>query len=435
MLKPHLDVSGGGELLIGNISTTELADRFGTPLYIVDENRIRENYRNFREAFEELWDDVSIRYAYKANSNLAVCRVLQDEGSGAEVGSLCELKIALEVGTPPDEIIFSGNNKSEEELELSIRKGVLINVDSLQELELLGRITDGLGERARIALRVNPDVRVPTHPHISTGLRESKFGLDVPDGTALKAFERASEMENVIVESIHSHIGSQISETEPFVEQAEKMIKLRDRMRERTGIETEFVDLGGGLGVSYEPGESEVSPEEFASEIIATIEESVETLKASKPKLVLEPGRFIVSDASLLLGRVGYVKEREKTPDWISIDAGMNALLRPALYGSYHHIEVANRMNEEKTETVNVAGPLCESGDYLGKNRNLPKVYRGDLLAIYDVGAYGFSMSNQYLRKPRPAIVMVNSGKAEIVRKGERCEDLSDLEKIPGWLK
>lgn len=435
MLKPHLDIDENGELLIGGMNTTELADRFGTPLYVIDESRIRKNYRRFYEAFEEKWDDVSLWYAYKANSNLAVCKVLQDEGCGAEVGSLCELKIALKVGTPGKQIIFNGNNKSESELELSIKNDVLINVDNLKELEIINQISDKIGKKARIGFRINPDVKAPTHPHISTGLRKSKFGLDVPSGKALEAYKKASKMENIRVVGIHSHIGSQILDPNPFVEQAQKTIELRNKIEEKFGVDLKIVDLGGGLGIPYKPDEEEFPPEELASRIVSAIEDFLESSKSSKPKLVLEPGRFIIADASLLLGRVGYVKERENTPNWVSIDVGMNALVRPALYGSYHHIEVANKMKAKKSETVNIAGPLCESGDYLGKGRDLPPVERGDLIAIYDAGAYGLSMSSQHTANTRPGMIMIKSGKAEIVRKAEDCSDLTRLDEIPEWLE
>ncbi|KXB00878.1 hypothetical protein AKJ40_00120 [candidate division MSBL1 archaeon SCGC-AAA259M10] len=435
MLKSHLGVNEDNELTIGGVSTVELADRFGTPVYVTDENKIRENYHRFYEAFDKKWDDFAIWYAYKANSNLAVCKVLQDEGCGAEVGSLCELKIALKVGTPGEQIIFNGNNKSEKELELCIKNKVLINVDNLQELEIINRIAEEIGENARVGFRVNPDVEAPTHPHISTGLRKSKFGLDVPSGKAIKAYKKASKMDNITVEGIHSHIGSQILDPEPFMEQARKTLELRKKIRKEIGIELKIVDLGGGLGIPYRPGEKELPPEEFASKIVSTVEESLKDQELSKPKLVFEPGRFIIADTTLLLGRVGYVKERKNIPHWVSIDAGMNALIRPALYDSYHHIEVANKMNEEKTESTNVAGPLCESGDYLGKDRKLPPVERGDLLAIYDVGAYGLSMASQYVGNTRPCMVMVKSGKADTVRERETCEDLTRLDKFPDWLK
>ncbi len=430
-----MEINDEGELVIGDISTVELADEFGTPLYVTDENRIRKNFRRFYKAFENEWHDVDIWYAYKANSNKAVCKILQDESCGAEVGSLCELKIALDVGTPGKQIIFNGNNKSETELELSIKNDVLLNVDNLQELESINQLSDKLDKEARVGFRVNPDVKAPTHPHISTGLRESKFGLDVPSGKALKAYEKASKMKNIEVESIHSHIGSQILDPNPFMEQAEKTMELREEIYEKTGTKIEIVDLGGGLGIPYEPGEEELPPEKFAEKITKTLEECCNKSELSKPKLVLEPGRFIIADSSILLGQVGFVKERENIPHWVAIDAGMNALIRPAMYGSYHHIEAANKMYREKTEDANIAGPLCESGDYLGKDRKLPQVERGDLLAVYDVGAYGLSMSSNHTGNRRPGMVLVNSGNVEIVRESETCEDLTRLDRIPEWLE
>ncbi len=433
--KPHLEINENGELTIGDIEAAQIAEKFGTPLYVVDENRLRENYRRFYAAFDSQWDDISVCYAYKANSNSAICKVLEDEGSGAEIGSMCELKIALEIETPGEKIVFNANNKSESEIELSIKEGVLINIDNLQELDLVNRVANNLNKKANVGFRVNPDVKAPTHPHISTGLRESKFGLDVPSGKALKAYQKASKMENIEIKAIHSHIGSQILDPDPFVEQAEKMMELRAEIEQKTGIELEVVDLGGGLGIPYRPEEKELPPEKLASKVTTQLNESLEKHGLSKPKLILEPGRSIVADSSILLGKVGYIKERKNIPTWISIDAGMNALIRPALYDSYHHIEVVQKMKVEKTEDINIAGPLCESGDYLGKNRKLPSVDQGDIIAVYDVGAYGLSMSSQHTGNRRPAMVMVKSGETEIIRKREKCEDLTRLDRIPRWLK
>lgn len=435
MFKPHLDVNDEGHLVTGGVSAVDLAERFGTPLYVMDEQRIRENYQAFYQAFSERWDKVRVWYAYKANSNMAVCKALWDEGCGAEVSSICELEIALKIGVPSEEIVFNGNYKTVPELELAIKNGALINVDNFQELRVIDETSEKLGEKARIGFRVNPDVKAPTHPHIATGLRESKFGLDVGSGKALEAYKIASEMENVKVEAIHSHIGSQILDPKPFGEQAKKMMDLVAQIREKVGLDLEIVDMGGGLGIPYKPEEEALTPDDMAEEVISTVKKIVDEESLPEPTLVFEPGRFMVADAGILLGRVGYTKEREETPDWIAIDAGMNALIRPVLYDAYHHIVTANKMNEKASEVFNVAGPLCESGDYLGKERKLPSVERGDLLAVYDVGAYGLAMSSQHTAQPRPATVMVNSGKAEIVREREECGDLTQLDKIPEWLE
>lgn len=433
MLRPHLGTNEDGVLTIGGLNTVELAEKYGTPLYVVDIDRILEKFHTFEKAFSKRWEETSIWYAYKANSNSAVCKALLDEGCGAEVGSLCELKLALDLGADGEEVTLNGNNKSLEELELAIKNNILINVDNLTELDLINKIAKNKGVKAQVGFRVNPDVNAPTHPHITTGLRESKFGLDVPSGKALKAYKRASEMENIIVESIHSHIGSQILDSEPFSEQARKSMELRNEIEKETDIEIETVNLGGGLGIPYRPNEKGLSSENFAESIVTTITETAEKTGSSKPKLAFEPGRFLVSDSTLLLGEVGYVKERGEATKWASIDIGMNGLIRPALYDSYHHIEIANKMNEEKKETINIAGPLCESGDFLGKGRKLPPVERGDLLAVYDAGAYGLAMSSQYNAHPRPCMIMIRKEASQIVREREKCGDITRLDKIPKW--
>jgi len=435
MLKSHFGIDEHGHLTIGGMSAVELAERFGTPLYAVDEQRIRENYQRFYRAFSERWPSVMICYAYKANSNLAICKILHGEGAGAEVSSAFELQIASRIDVPGQQTVFNGNNKSAAELEIAIANDVLINVDNTQELLAVNQIALRLGRRARVGFRVNPDVRTPTHPYIATGLRESKFGLDVASGQALEAYSMASEMGGVEVVGIHCHIGSQILETEPFEEAAEKLMNLVAELKVYSGTDIRFIDLGGGLGIPYKPDERELQPERLASSIVPIIEGAVKKHRLSRPTLIFEPGRYIVADASVLLARVGYSKERQGMPGWVAVDAGMNALIRPALYGAYHHIEVANRMRAEHTELVNVAGPLCESGDFLGKERRLPKVEQGDLIAVFDVGAYGLAMSSQHTAQPRPAMVLVNSGRAEVVRQRESFDDLTRLDRIPGWLE
>jgi len=434
MLKSHFGVNERGHLVIGGVDAVELAERFGTPLYVTDEQRIRENYRRFHRAFAERWGEVEVCYAYKANSNLAVCKILQGEGAGAEVSSGNELRIARSVGVLGERIVFNGNNKTSEELELAIAEGVLINVDSMQELEAVERIASGAGQKARIGFRVNPDIEAPTHPYIATGLRESKFGLDVASGQALEAYRRAMGMRHVELVGIHSHIGSQILDPSPFEEEATKLLELVARVREELGLELELVDLGGGLGIPYKPEERELPPVRLAERVAGAARRVVRERGLREPTLVFEPGRYIVADAGVLLVRVGYCKPRPGMPDWVAVDAGMNALIRPALYGAYHHIEVANKMEAKHTKLVNVGGPLCESGDFLGKERLLPEIEPGDLLAVFDVGAYGLAMSSQHTAQPRPAMVLVREGKAEVVRARESYEDLTRLDKIPRWL-
>lgn len=435
MLKSHFGINRQGHLRIGGISAVDLAERFATPLYVVDEQRVRANYRRFHRAWADRWPSVMVCYAYKANSNLAVCKILQGEGAGAEVSSACEIQIARQVGAPGERTVFNGNNKSAGELKLAISNNVLVNVDSGQELEAVGRIASKLKRRARIGFRVNPDVKTPTHPYVATGLRESKFGFDVASGQAIDAYRTASKMKNVEVVGIHCHIGSGILETSPFEEAAERIMGLVAKLKADLGIDLKFIDFGGGLGIPYRPNDRELGPDKLASKVIPIIERAVKKHRLTRPTLVFEPGRYLVADAGVLLARVGYSKERRGMPDWVAVDAGMNALIRPALYGSYHHIEVANKMRAKHAKLVNVAGPLCESGDFLGKERRLPAVEQGDLVAVFDVGAYGLAMSSQHTAQPRPAMVLVNSGKAQVVRQREGFDDLTRLDRIPRWLK
>ncbi len=435
MLKQHFSTNTQGHLVIGGADAVELAERFGTPLYVVDEQRVRENYQRFYRAFAERWPSVLVCYALKANFNLAICKILQGEGAGADVSSENELRNALGVGIPGNRIVFNGNYKSLPELELAVTNDVLINVDSLQELDAIEGLASRLGKRARIGLRVNPDVKTPTHPYIATGLRDSKFGFDVASGQALEAYKLASRMRNIEVVGIHSHIGSQILDVGPFEEEAKKLMALVAEVKEKLNINLQLVDLGGGIGIPYKPDDPELKPEEVAEHVVSVVKRVVEEKNLTSPTLVLEPGRYIVADSGVLLARVGYTKKRPDMPTWIAVDAGMNALIRPALYGAYHHIELANKIRRKNEQLVNVAGPLCESGDFLGKERRLPAAEPGDLAVIFDVGAYCLAMSSQHTAQPRPAMVLVNRGKAEIIRKRESYEDLTRLDQIPGWLK
>lgn len=435
MLKPHFKVNEKGHLVISEIDAIELAEKFGTPLYVMDERRIRENYRRFYRAFSSLWPRVIVYYALKANSNLAIVKILQSEGAGADVSSENEIKIALKAGIPGERMVFNGNNKRPEELELAVKNGIMINIDNLQELEFVDKIAARLGKIAAISFRINPDISVPTHPYIATGLRESKFGLEVESGAALEAYRRAMELKHVKVIGVHSHIGSQILDVDPFEEEARKLMDFVAELKSELGISLEMVDFGGGIGIPYRPEDKELPVEVVAERIIKVVKEVVENEKLIPPTLAFEPGRYIVGDAGVILTRVGYVKERKNLPTWVSVDAGMNALIRPALYGAYHHIEVANKMKLPNDTEYNIAGPLCESGDFLGKNRKLPKIEPGNILVIFDAGAYGLAMSNQHTAQPRPAMILVNNERAEIIRKRETFEDIIRLDNIPEWLR
>lgn len=435
MLKSHFRINSLGHLVVGGADAVKLAKRFGTPLYVVDEQRVRENYRRFYKAFSDRWPSVLVYYALKANSNLAVVKVLQEEGAGADVSSENEFRIALKTGIPSDRMVFNGNYKTPLELKLSISYNVMINIDSFQELGMVNKIASRLKKRAQISFRVNPDVKTPTHPYLATGLRESKFGFDVRSGQAFEAYKLAANMDNIEVVGIHAHIGSQILDSAPFEEEAEKLMKLVVELQEKLGVSISIVNLGGGIGIPYKPKERELPPECVAEQVARVLRQIVKKKGLSEPTLVLEPGRYVVGDASVLLAQVGYIKERRGMPAWIGVNAGMNALIRPALYDAYHHIELANKIRKKNKALFNIAGPLCESGDFLGKCRKLPEAKQGDLAVIFDVGAYGLAMSNQYTAQPRPAMVLVKNGRAEVVRRRETFHDLTRLDHIPEWLR
>jgi diaminopimelate decarboxylase len=297
---------------------------------------------------------------------------------------------------------------------MALEAGVKISIDSEDELITLAEMAD---KEIEVSFRVNPNISVKTHPKIATGLRESKFGI--PAEEVVSIYEKAMKLDNIKPIGIHCHIGSQILDISPYKDAMERMMDLVEELTE-IGVDIKFVDVGGGLGISYS-GEEERKPSDLTSLILPIFKRRCEEI-GIKPILVLEPGRYLVSDSTLLLTRVNFVKRAFK--NFVAVDAGFNVLIRPAMYEAYHEIAIANKMNEEVEETYTVVGPICETGDILGRDRRLPKVKRGDLVAIFDTGAYGFSMSSQYNGRPRPAEILVNDGENEVIRYGEEYSDL-----------
>ncbi|RLI91366.1 MAG: diaminopimelate decarboxylase [Candidatus Altiarchaeales archaeon] len=406
----------------------KIAEKFGTPLYVYDEDQIRKNYRTFLSAFKSKYKNTKIFYAYKANSSLAICHMLRQEGAGADVVSECELITARRVGIKPMNIIFTGNGKTDRELQTAVDSDVIINVDSMDELYRLHKIAKGKRKSAKISFRINPSIDARTHPKIATGLRESKFGIHLENDLAFKAYRLAKELEWIEILGIHTHIGSQITDVKPFKETAEKIMQFVCELKEKLEIKLRFIDLGGGLGISYRR-ESAPSPESLAEAIVPVIRR-FNARMGYDPELWLEPGRYIVGNAGVLLCKVTGVKE---TPykKFVSVDTGFNALMRPAMYNSYHSVRVLNKSEEESTEIYDIAGNICESGDILAKERKLPKVECGDIIAILDVGAYGFSMSSQYNLRPRPSEVLVWGETVEVIRERETCEDFFEKQYVP----
>ena len=419
-IKNHLEVNNHN-LTIGGVDTTELAGKFGTPLFVTNESRIVENYTAFTKAFP----DADIYYAAKANGSLAVMRILARQGAGADVFSYGELYMALLAGIPREKILFNGNSKTDFELEKAVETGVRVSVDSKDELHTLSAIADSMGKTVDIAFRVNPDVSPKTHPKICTGLRTSKFGIPAEEVTTI--YREAMELPGINPCGIHCHIGSQILETTPFIEAAEKVMDLVEEVT-RLGVNLEFVDIGSGLGIPYEKGKPTPTPQDLADVVLPVFNQRISGIGIS-PKLILEPGRYVMGDTTILLARVSTVKHAARA--FVGVDAGFNLLVRPTMYDSYHYALIANKADLPGEKTYTIVGPICETGDILANDRELPHVDKGDLVAILDAGAYGFSMSSQYNGRPRCAEILVKDGEYDVIRDAEDVQDLIGKQKIP----
>ncbi|WP_457611939.1 diaminopimelate decarboxylase [Methanocaldococcus sp.] len=418
-------------IYIDGYDVIELAEKFGTPLYIMSEEQIKINYNRYIEAFKRYTEETNkefiLAYAYKANSNLAITKLLAKLGSGADVVSGGELYIAKLSQVPSEKIVFNGNCKTKEEIIMGIESRIrAFNVDSISELYLINETAKELGIEANVAFRINPDVDPKTHPKISTGLKKNKFGLDTK--RALKAIELALNMEYVNFVGLHCHIGSQLTDVSPFIEATEKMMEFILKLKER-GIEVRDLNLGGGLGIPYYKDKKIPTVKEYADAIINTILKFKD--KVEVPNLIIEPGRSIVATAGYLVGKVWHIKETDLTK-WVMIDAGMNDLMRPAMYDAYHHIENAKVKGEK--EKVSVAGGLCESSDVFGRDREIDKVEVGDYIVIFDAGAYGISMANNYNSRGRPRIILTSKKGVYIIRERETYADLIAKDIVPPHL-
>lgn len=400
-----------GVLCCDNVSLESLASQFGTPLYVYSLSSIRETLVAYQQAFKAY--DPIIAYAVKANPNLGILREISALGGGADIVSGGELDRALRAGISPDRIVFAGVGKSAEEMAEALSKEILIfNVESIPELTLLDETARGLGKVAKIAVRVNPDVDPRTHAYISTGKKESKFGLDIK--SAIETYKLALELKNIEPIGIHCHIGSQITKLEPFVQAAEKIMRVIKEIR-GLGVNLKVLDLGGGLGITY-ANEKPPTPAELAAAIAPFLD-------ASQCRLILEPGRSMIGGAGVLVTKVMYVKE---TPihRYVIIDAAMNDLMRPALYDAYHPIRHVTSDSSRHDTTCEIVGPVCETGDFIAKGRVMPLPKAGDLLEIGSAGAYGMAMASNYNVRPRAAEVLVDGDAVRLIRRRETRDDM-----------
>jgi len=407
-------------LFCENVSIKDIAENVGTPFYLYSHATIKRHFLIFDGAFEGL--ERLICYSAKANSNLAILTLLAGLGAGLDIVSGGELYRGLKAGFPANRIVYSGVGKRVDEIDFALREGILMfNVESLEELALIDMRAGLLGTVAPIAIRVNPDVDPKTHPYISTGLKKNKFGIDTE--TAVKAYEMASTLQHVNILGIDCHIGSQISEAKPFEDALANILFLVSDLR-RKGIEISYLDMGGGLGITYH-GESPPEPNEYAGAI-------QKILKPTEYKLILEPGRVIVGNAGILVTSVLYRKPG-KNKEFVITDAGMNDLIRPSLYQAFHAIQPVVK-NEGKPINADVVGPICESGDFLAVDRELADVQKGDLLAVMSAGAYGFVMSSNYCSRLKVPEVMVKDDTYSVTNRRQSYEDLTRLETIPDFL-
>lgn len=425
MIKAPLE-NINGELHIDGVSTLKLAEKFGTPLYVISEKKIREKFKQLTNAFRKNYSRIKILYSAKANTNMSILRILKSEGASIDTVSSGEIFVALAAGFSPEQILYTGTSVSNIELAYALRKSVFINVDSVSQAERLLKIA----APPVLSVRINTEFGAGHHEYTVTAGKVSKFGVD--EETALKIYKSAKDF-GVKRFGIHMHIGSGIMQVDPFLKSTEKLFEVADKLHRQLDVSFDFIDLGGGIGVPYKPEEKDFNIDDFASRLTDLFKSKVEEYSLGEPELWLEPGRYIVAESCILLTRVNTVKI---TPykKFVGVDAGFNTLIRPAMYGSYHHILVANRLNEILTEKYDVVGPLCESGDILAKDRMLPSILEGDLLAILNTGAYGYSMSSQYNSRPRPAEVLVKDGSFELVRERETFQDLVRGQTIASWL-
>jgi diaminopimelate decarboxylase len=397
------------QLYCENFLVGKLAKAFGTPLYVYSYHTLVDHYLKLKSAFSQI--SPLICYSVKANSNLSILKALITKGAGLDIVSGGELSRAQKVGCSAEKIVYASVGKTNQEIYAAITSGILFfNVESLAELENINRIAKSLNKISRVAIRINPDVEVKTHKYITTGKITNKFGIDLE--SAYKILLLRAKFKNLSICGLHIHIGSQITQSAPFVEAIKKVANFIQRLKAKE-IKLEYLNIGGGLGIIYDQ-EVPQTAQIYAGQIIPL-------LKKTGLKIIMEPGRFIVGNAGILVVKVLYIKHTPKKK-FIIVDGGMNDLVRPALYSAYHSIWPL--IKNSKTEKADLVGPICESGDFLAKERLIARVKEGDYLAVMSAGAYGFSMSSNYNSRLRSAEVMIKGNKTSLIRKRETFEDL-----------
>lgn len=425
-------INDQGHLEIGGCNTSDLKAQYGTPLYIVDEQSVRNRCREYIEAFNASGLKFQVAYASKAFCVMAMCRLADEEGMSLDVVSDGELYTALQAGFPAERIHFHGNNKTPEEIEMALDAHIgCFVVDNVIELHMLQAIAAEKNRTVNILLRVTPGVEAHTHEYISTGQTDSKFGFDIGNGSAYEAVKLAEAQGNINLMGIHSHIGSQIFEVEGFQMAVQRVAEFASSVKEGLGVVFKVVNLGGGFGIRYVDGDTPLQVSQYVKAITDAVKTHFAGLGSELPEIWVEPGRSIVGDAGTTLYTVGTSKDIPGVRKYVAVDGGMTDNPRPALYESKYEAVLANRANDKVEETVSIAGKCCESGDMLIWDLDLPKVETGDLLAVSCTGAYNYSMASNYNRIRKPAVVFVKDGQSNLVVRRESLADIISNDIVP----
>ncbi|MCC4349007.1 diaminopimelate decarboxylase [Limosilactobacillus reuteri] len=422
-------LNAAGHLTIGGCDAIDLAHRFGTPLVVYNVQQIRHQIRAFKQVFEENSVDYAVSYASKAFSAIAMYQVVAAEGAHVDVVSGGELYTAIKAGFPMADVSFHGNNKSREELEMAIAHHVgTIMIDNFHEIELLADVLEEHDAHVDVMLRITPGISAHTNKYIQTGQVDSKFGFDLQSGQADEALAKVLENPRMQMKGLHAHIGSQIFELAGFEGVAKKLVEVAAHWQEKFNYQAAVINVGGGFGIRYVKDDTPLAPEEFVAAIIKAIKTEIKETNLSMPAIWIEPGRSIAGPAGYNLYTVGSRKDVPGLKPYVTVDGGMGDNIRPALYEAQYETVLANNPRAEVVEHVRVAGKYCESGDILSQNQALPVTKSGDVLAMLDTGAYGYSMASNYNRNPRPAVVFAEKGTAQVVIKRETYDDLIHLD-------
>ncbi|MGB9679941.1 MAG: diaminopimelate decarboxylase [Thermoanaerobacteraceae bacterium] len=432
MFHGTMKINSKGHLEIGGCDTVALANKYKTPLYVIDEELLRQNCRNFYNGFKKGYKNNEVIYASKAFMTIAICKIIEEEGLGLDIVSGGELYTALKADFPTERIYFHGNNKSKEELIMALENNIgCIIVDNWHELNMLNEIAAYMNKKPKIFIRVSPGVEAHTHEYVKTGQIDSKFGFPLFNGDALNAIKFALKLENINLSGLHCHIGSQIFDSESYIAEIEIMMNFLKKVKETTGWEVRELDLGGGFGISYVDDDDPEPINQIAEDIIAAVNKYALLMNIKVPNIIVEPGRSIIGNAGTTLYTVGAIKDIPEIRKYVSVDGGMSDNIRTALYGAKYNAIIANKARNLNCEKVSIAGKCCESGDMLIWDAILPKLEDGDILAVTSTGAYNYSMASNYNRLPRPGAILVYNGNSDIIVARETYEDLIRNDILP----